>query len=117
MTLAIAAAIFVVVLSLVGFVQLLYLESLRLRSRDSEAMEFFKDSLEEIIGYDTEDGAFTFSLLKHTLISLAPPSPRRHLVHRPPGSAFSKAWPSPAVMLFSCYLVPHLLYRAPQPPG
>jgi CBS domain containing-hemolysin-like protein len=113
MTLAIAAAIFVVVLSLVGFVQLLYLESLRLRSRDSEAMEFFKESLEEIIGYDTEDGAFTFSLLKHTLIVATGSVIAAATLQRTPTwigllEGLAIAW---LVMLFSCYLVPHLLYR------
>jgi putative hemolysin len=57
-------------LGLVTFVQLLYLESLRLRTRDLPALDFFKDTLEEKLGLKTEDGAGTFSLVKHTLLVL-----------------------------------------------
>ncbi len=46
--------------------QLLYLESLRLRTRDLPSLKFFKDTLEDKLGLKTEDGAGTFSLIKHT---------------------------------------------------
>jgi CBS domain containing-hemolysin-like protein len=58
------------VLGLVTFVQLLYLESMRLRTRDLPALEFFKDTLEDKIGLKTEDGAGAFSIVKHTLLVL-----------------------------------------------
>jgi CBS domain containing-hemolysin-like protein len=57
-------------LGLVTFVQLLYLESLRLRTRDLPALEFFKDTLEDKLGLKTEQGAGSFSLIKHTLLVL-----------------------------------------------
>ena len=57
-------------LGLVTFVQLLYLESLRLRTRDLPALDFFKDTLEEKLSLKAEDGAGTFSLVKHTLLVL-----------------------------------------------
>ena len=57
-------------LGIVTFVQLLYLESLRLRTRDLPALKFFKDTLEEKLGLETEQGAGTFSLIKHTLLVL-----------------------------------------------
>jgi CBS domain containing-hemolysin-like protein len=57
-------------LGIVTFVQLLYLESLRLRTRDLPALKFFKDTLEEKLGLETEHGAGTFSLIKHTLLVL-----------------------------------------------
>ena len=57
-------------LALVTFVQLLYLESLRLRPRDLPSLEFFKDTLEDKLGLKTEDGAGAFSLIKHTLLAL-----------------------------------------------
>ena len=44
-------------LALVTFVQLLYLESLRLRTRDLPSLEFFKDTLEDKLGLKTEEGA------------------------------------------------------------
>jgi CBS domain containing-hemolysin-like protein len=52
------------------FVQVLYLESLRLRTRDLPSMKFFKETLEDRIGIPTEDGAGAFSLVKHTLLSV-----------------------------------------------
>jgi putative hemolysin len=57
-------------LGLVTFVQLLYLESLRLRTRDLDSLKFFKSTLEDRLGMKTEDGAGTFSLVKHTLLVL-----------------------------------------------
>src|SRR6202042_1843487 len=70
MTLALAVliAIFAALLGLVTFVQLLYLESLRLRTRDLPSLKFFKDELEDKIGLKTEQGAGSFSLIKHSLL-------------------------------------------------
>jgi CBS domain containing-hemolysin-like protein len=59
-----------VLLALVTLVQVLYLESLRLRPRDLPALKFFKDSLEDRLGLRTEDGAACFSAIKHTLLPL-----------------------------------------------
>src|SRR5882757_3407360 len=63
-----ATAIAIPILGLVTFVQLLYLESMRLRTRDLPSLKFFKDTLEDKLGMKTEDGAGTFSLIKHTLM-------------------------------------------------
>jgi len=63
-------AIAVCVLALASSVQLLYLESLRLRTRDLPALEFFKSTLEEKIGLETDHGALSFSLLKHVTLAL-----------------------------------------------
>src|ERR1039458_10042876 len=65
-----AALVAAPALGLVTFVQLLYLESMRLRTRDLPALKFFKDTLEDRIGLKTEDGAGAFSLIKHTLLVL-----------------------------------------------
>jgi CBS domain containing-hemolysin-like protein len=46
-------------------IQLLYLESQRLRARDLPSLEFFKETLESKIGLETEKGALVFSLVKH----------------------------------------------------
>jgi CBS domain containing-hemolysin-like protein len=66
----VATLITVPLLALITFVQLLYLESLRLRTRDLPSLKFFKDSLEDKLGMKTEDGAGAFSLIKHTLLVL-----------------------------------------------
>jgi len=65
-----ATLVAIPLLGLVTFVQLLYLESLRLRTRDLESLKFFKSTLEDRLGLKTEDGAGTFSLIKHTLLVL-----------------------------------------------
>jgi putative hemolysin len=65
--LAILAA--VALLGLVTFVQLLYLESLRLRTRDLPSLRFFKERLEDKLGVKTEQGVGSFSLIKHTLLA------------------------------------------------
>ena len=72
MILAVVVALVVIIplLALVTFVQVLYLESLRLRTRDLPSLKFFKDTLEDKIGIATEDGAGAFSLVKHTLLSV-----------------------------------------------
>jgi CBS domain containing-hemolysin-like protein len=66
----ICTLIAVPLLGLVTFVQILYLESLRLRPRDLPSLRFFKDSLEERMGLKTEDGAGAFTLIKHSLLAL-----------------------------------------------
>ncbi|MBV9507126.1 MAG: HlyC/CorC family transporter [Acidobacteriia bacterium] len=72
MTLAVILATLLAVplLAVVSFVQVLYLESMRLRTRDLPALKFFKDTLEDKLGVKTERGAASFSLVKHTLLLL-----------------------------------------------
>src|SRR3954454_8413186 len=57
-------------LALTTFVQVLYLESLRLRTRDLPALKFFKETLEDKLRIKTEEGAGAFSLVKHTLLAI-----------------------------------------------
>jgi len=56
-------------LALATLVQMLYLESVRLRAREYASLEFFKDTLEDAIGLDEASGALAFSLVKHTTLS------------------------------------------------
>jgi CBS domain containing-hemolysin-like protein len=101
-------------LALVTFVQLLYLESLRLRPRDLPSLEFFKDTLDDRLGLKTEDGAGAFSFIKHTLLALlgllvlawvAGPRPWSWAIL---GQSALAAW---AVMVGASYVLPQLLYR------
>jgi hypothetical protein len=99
---------------LVTFVQLLYLESMRLRTRDLASLKFFKETLEDRLGMKTEIGMETFSIIKHTLLvmlgvlCLAWSADGAQLS----GVAFWEgaltAW---LVMLGASYAVPQLLYR------
>jgi len=61
----ILAAIVAIVVTLATTIQVLYLESLRIRARELPSLEFFKSTLETKIGLETELGALTFSLVKH----------------------------------------------------
>lgn len=68
---AVAGAIVcAVVLCLVTVVQILYMESLRLRSRELPSLEFFKQRLEHRIGVRGDAGVLAFSIIKHTLVLL-----------------------------------------------
>jgi len=66
----VATLIIIPLLGLMTFVQVLYLESLRLRTRDLPSLKFFKETLEDKIGLSAEDGAGAFSLVKHTLLAV-----------------------------------------------
>src|ERR1051326_323314 len=54
-----------VLVTMVTCIQLLYLESLRVRTKELPALQFFREKLEPGIGLETERGALTFSLVKH----------------------------------------------------
>ena len=109
-----AALVAAPALGLVTFVQILYLESMRLRTRDLPALKFFKDTLEDRIGLKTEDGAGAFSLIKHTLMVLlgifyfawfADGEPWNAAVF---WQAVLAVW---LVMMAVAYALPQLLYR------
>ena len=116
MTLAIVCliALFSALLGLATFVQLLYLESLRLRTRDLPAIRFFRETLEDKIGFQTEEGAGSFTLVKHSAILLV--GVLYFLLF-----ADGQAWTWPAVwetiaaswltMIVAAYALPQLLYR------
>jgi putative hemolysin len=54
-----------IIVTLVTCVQVLYLEALRIRTRERASLQFFKESLEAKLGLETERGSLTFSLIKH----------------------------------------------------
>ncbi|HSW48603.1 MAG TPA: CBS domain-containing protein, partial [Bryobacteraceae bacterium] len=106
-----------VLLTGVTFVQVLYLESLRLRTRGLAALTFFKEEIQDRIGLRSERGALAFSLIKHTLIVLAGvlafgvtsgrnDSPWAALLE-----ACLVAW---LILLGAAYVVPQVLYRKTQ---
>ena len=64
--LTIAALVMTFIVVLVTWVQLMYQESLRIRSRELPSLHYFKESIEPVIGLETERGALTFAVVKHT---------------------------------------------------
>lgn len=103
---AIGIAITIPLLGLTTFVQVLYLESMRLRTRDLPSLKFFKDTLEDKIGLDTEDGAGAFSLVKHSLLIVL--TVLFLLAVAVLWEALLAAW---LTMLTVCFALPQLLYR------
>ncbi len=101
-------------LCFVSYVQLLYLESLRLIRRDYPSLEFFRETLASKIGLDLEHGSLAFSLIKHVSLFLIgvfylcafvrPSVPNWQSVLEAIGASF-------LAMLVSTYLFPQFLYR------
>lgn len=108
---AIALTLF---LGFVSYVQLLYHESLRLIRRDVPALEYFRETLAERIGLESEHGSLAFSLMKHVSLFLTgvfylcamvrPGVPHWQSVLEAIALAFLG-------MLVSTYFIPLVLYR------
>ncbi len=103
-----------VLLILVTFVQLLYLESLRLRARELPALELFKETIEERIGLKTDLGTLSFSLIKHSALWLSgilylclSQGGAKPLWEALLGAIFL----SFLTMIVTTYIIPQLLYR------
>ncbi len=112
--LAALLALLAILLTGVTFVQVLYLESLRIRTKGLAALAFFKEVIQERLGLKSERGALVFSLVKHSLMviigvaafgitSLRNNSPWVALLE-----ALLLSW---LVMLGAAYVVPQVLYR------
>ncbi|MFN7996561.1 MAG: hemolysin family protein [Bryobacteraceae bacterium] len=101
-------------LGLVTFVQLLYLESLRLRTRDLPAIKFFRETLEDRIGFGTELGAGAFSLVKHSTILFLGILYFLLFADSQPWT-WQALWETVAAswftMMLVAYVLPQLLYR------
>ena len=109
-----ASLVLVLILILSTYIQMLYLESLRLRTRDLPSLQFFKAVIEEKMGFKTEDGALRFSLVKHTALpllgicALAPAVLYEPLTTASLAEAVVFGW---LLMMLSSYVVPQILYR------
>jgi len=114
MILVLAMWVVIPLLGLMTFVQVLYLESLRLRTRDLPSLKFFKETLEDKIGIPTEDGAGAFSLVKHTLLAVLGILYFAWLAGAEPWHA-AIFWQAVAAVFFTlvavCFALPQLLYR------
>lgn len=101
-------------LALVSFVQVLYLESMRLRTRDLPSIKFFKETLEDKLGMTTEQGSGVFSLIKHSILLLLAMGFFAWFADGQPWrwsefwQAILAAWLS---MVALTYALPQLLYR------
>jgi putative hemolysin len=97
-----------------SYLQLLYLESLRLIKHETAALTHFREVLHDRFGYETEQGATRFSLVKHVALPLTgvfsycafnrPGVPQWQLV-------LEACFFSVVVMLVATYIIPQFLYR------
>ena len=108
------AVLLTLVLTFVSYVQLLYLESLRLIRREVPSLEFFRETLVGKIGLDPEEGSLAFSLIKHVSLFSVGLFYLCALV-RPNVPHWQSVLEALAIsllaMLVSTYLVPTLVYR------
>jgi len=101
-------------LAFVSYVQLLYLESLRLIRRELPSLEFFRETVADRIGLEPEQGSLAFSLVKQVSLCLIgllflcalvqPQVPRWRTVLEAVGLSLT-------AMLLSTYFVPLFLHR------
>lgn len=101
-------------LFLFTLVQILYMESVRLRARDLPTLQFFKETLENRIGVRADTGVLTFSLIKHTLLLMLGLCflATRFGDKAPAWESFLEAallsW---LTMLVTTYVLPQMVYR------
>ena len=95
--------------------QVLYLESLRIRARELPSLEFFKETLRDRgIGLETERGALTFSLVKHSALALVigcltlASAVQEPLGWQAAGGLLLVSW---LTMLLTTYMIPQIVYR------
>ena len=109
-----AAIVLSVLMAFVSYVQLLYLESLRLLRRETPALEHFREELSAAIKLDSERGSLSFSLIKHISLPLVGVFFLCALIRpeAPPWQSVLEAIGlSMASMFLMTYVVPQVLYR------
>jgi putative hemolysin len=103
-----------VLLTLFTSIQTLYLEGMRLRTRDLPSLQHFKSVLEPRLCLRSEEGALTFSLWKHTCLVLfgvtvlAQVIDGGYLTFPVLLESVIGAW---LLMMLCAYLIPQLLFR------
>lgn len=111
---AAAAVLLTLEVCLITLVQMFYLESLRLRVRELASQEFFRSTLADRLGMDTERGALTFSLIKHSALVMlgcvfvAGAATRPGPFWQTGLEACLMGW---AAMLLAAYVAPQAFYR------
>ena len=109
-----AIAVLSVLLTFGSYLQLLYLESLRLIRHETRALSHFREIIHAKLGYETEQGATRYSLVKHISLPLTGVF-AYCTVNRPeaPGwqIGLEAAGFSIVIMLVTTYVLPQFLYR------
>src|SRR4051812_28889036 len=97
-------------LMLVTLVQMLYMDSVRLRPREIPFLELFREQISERIGLKVDDGILAFSLVKHSILALVGIVFAFLASGNEPGIAsfFEAAGLSWLSMLIASYIIPQL---------
>jgi putative hemolysin len=106
--------VLLVLIMLFTCIQTLYLEGMRLRTRDLPSLQYFKSDLEPRLNLRSEEGALTFSLWKHTCLVLFGVAVLAQVID---GGTLTfpvllegviGAW---LLMMLCAYLIPQILFR------
>src|SRR5579872_428233 len=110
----IALILLLLLITLFTTIQSLYVEGMRLRTRDLPAIQHFKAELEPRLHMRSEVGSLTFSLWKHSCMVLFGIVMLAHVIDDGDVTALAVAqsalWALALIVLFA-YLVPQLLVR------
>lgn len=112
--LGIALGAIALIIFLVSTIQQVYFESQRLRTRDVPMQQFFRNTLEERLGFSIEKGSLAFSLAKHGAILVGGILTLAFTVDGGTVTgwlilqAAVTAW---VFMMVFAYIVPQILYR------
>jgi putative hemolysin len=110
----IAIALLLVLLTLFTGLQVFYLEGMRLRTRDTPSLQYFKSVVEQRLNLRSEEGALTFTLWKHTCVVLLTAATLANVIDGGTLSfpvlieSVAAAW---LLMLLCTCLIPQLLLR------
>jgi putative hemolysin len=103
-----------IIVTLVTCLQVLYLESLRIRARELPALQFFKETLEAKVGIETERGSLAFSLVKHIGLAVIGCLAMGAAIQAQNGLGESLAiacLTSAFYTVIGTYIIPQLVYR------
>src|SRR5271166_1273005 len=109
-----ALLVLLVLITVFTSIQTLYLEGMRLRTRDLPSLQYFKSDIEPRLNLRSEEGALTFSLWKHTCLvffgvtTLAQIIDGGRLTLPVLLESVIGAW---LLLMLTAYLIPQLLFR------
>jgi putative hemolysin len=101
-------------LILTSLLQTLYQESMRLRPRESECLDYFKETIEDLIARPPEQGFLAISIVKQALVALQGVMLFGLFLltaHSHWEAAVTACAATLVMMLVTCHLAPQLLYR------
>src|ERR1035438_7587300 len=112
--LAVIIPVLFALIALFASIQAFYLEGMRLRTRDSPSLQFFKTEFEPRLNLRSDVGALTYSLWKNTILVVTSILVLAKTVDGEPlrpteiAQSIALAW---IAMILCAYMIPQLLFR------